>query len=92
MRAAAAGRGYELESIARRIDAPGRPRHDAFAVFAVGCEYSMKSSQIQPWPGDQSGQPRHEVQRLQHNVGRAITKRVFVAVHDLAPAIDTAAS
>jgi hypothetical protein len=49
-----------------RVDlAPGLAWHDAGAVFAVGCEYPMKSSQIQPWPGDQSGQPRHEVQRFQ---------------------------
>ena len=73
------------------IVAPGALRHDAGAVFEVGCKYSVETGQIQPRPGNQGRQAGDEVHRFQHDVGRSIPKRMFVAVHDPAPVIDAEA-
>lgn len=62
-------------------------RHDTLAMLEVRCEHAVKSSQIQPWSGDQRSQAGNEVQRLQYHVGRSVTERLFVAVYDSAPII-----
>ena len=48
----------------------------------------METCEIQARPRHQGSQTGDEVQRLQHHVGRAVSERLFVLVHDPAPAID----
>ena len=51
----------------------------------------MKPSQVQLWPRYQCGQAGDKIQRFQHDVGRTIPERMFVAVNDTPPVIDTEA-
>jgi len=66
-------------------------RYDAFAMLEVWGEYPVKASEVQSRAWDQCGQAGNEVQRFQHDVGRTIPERMFVAVNDTPPVIDTEA-
>jgi uncharacterized membrane protein HdeD (DUF308 family) len=46
----------------------------------------METREIQARPRHQGSQPGDKVQRLQHHVGRPIPERLFVLVHNPAPA------
>ena len=58
-------------------------RHDAPAVFAVWGEYAMKTGQVEPWARHQSCQAGDEVERIEHDMGRAIAERLLELVDDL---------
>ena len=71
--------------------APGRLRHGAFASFEVGGADPLKAGEVPPGPGHQGGEAGDEVEGFQNDLGRAVAKQLFVAVHDPAPAIDAEA-
>jgi hypothetical protein len=48
----------------------------------------METREIQAWPQHQGSQPGDKVQWLQHHVGRPVPERLFVLIHNPAPAID----
>ena len=52
---------------------------------AVALACAVKSGEVEPRPGNQGGQPGDEVQRLQPLVGRAVSERLFVLVHNPTP-------
>ena len=66
-------------------------RHDAFTEFEVRCKDPVKAGEVQPGSGHQGGQAGDEVEGFQHAMGRSIPERMFVAVNDLALAINTEA-
>ena len=66
---------------------PRAPRHDSGPVLEVGRKDTMEAAKVQTWARHQRRQPGDKVQRLQHHVGRAVPERVFVLVHDPAPAM-----
>jgi hypothetical protein len=68
--------------------APASAGRDPAAMFEVGRKDTMETGEVQTWPRHQRRQPGDEIQRLQHHVGRPIPERLFVLVHDPAPAID----
>ena len=52
-----------------RVDlVEGLARHDTMAVFEVGCEYLMETSQVESRARHQCGESRHEVQLLQYHM------------------------
>ena len=57
-------------------------------MFEVGRKDTVEAGEVQTWARHQRRQPGDEVQRLQHHVGRPIPERLFVLIHDPAPAID----
>ena len=61
--------------------------HDAVAVFGIGGEYPVKADEVPPRPGNQCGQASDKVQRFQHDMSRAITKRLLVTVNDPAAVV-----
>ena len=65
---------------------PRAPRHDSGPVLEVGGEHAMETREIQARPRHQGSPPGDKVQRLQHHVGRPIPERLFVLVHNPAPA------
>jgi len=58
------------------------PRHDPLTVLEVRRKHAIETCEIQALPRHQGSQTGDEVQRPQHHVGRAVSERLFVLVHD----------
>ncbi len=50
---------------------------DQCAVRTVGCEHTVVAGEVHPRPGQQRGQPRQKIQRLEHNVCGAVAVGAF---------------
>lgn len=67
--------------------AAGPVRHDAGAVFAVGCEHPVEASEVEARPGHQSSQSGNEIQWFQYHMSRTVTEGTLVLV-DYPPLAD----
>ena len=65
-------RGFVFSFLVGSALTPFGRRH-LDTVFAVRCEHTVESGEVDPWLGNQSSQLGNEIQRLKDDVRRAIT-------------------
>lgn len=58
-------------------------QYEALAVFAVRSEHAVEASAVESWARYQCCQPGDEVERIENEMRRAVTKRLFEFVDDL---------
>jgi len=68
----------QLHGLARR--ARGPPRHDLGASRRVRREHAVVAQHVEPRRRDQCHEPRHEIERLEHDGVRAVPPRPLEAI------------